>query len=387
MSKQKSLKLEELLSEGFSRKFATYYIEHAKAEFKKPLYDTDYISWAHSKGFFAESAYAYNLTEENVTQFLSDYDYYKVWPLNNWSRIWVNDKLTLKLMLSDPELKGFMPEYYYYSIDGTLKPLVDLPFCSECEKDLVPDFLKLLQEKGDFACKPCNGTASVGFVRLSYRNNAFYINNKESSEDDIRKFIKENTNFIYTEYIFPSKEFSVYSPKIHTLRIVIINEHGNDPQIIGGYLRLPNQNQTEANYTVFDGTNNELFNIFAEVDFQNGRYGKAKLIYCNSVIDTDVHPDTQVPIEGVIPGYDKLKEYIFFVASKFSNLEYMGFDIGITTNGFKCMEINTHPGIKYMQIFKPFYCDAYLKKYFEEKIMKINMLSAEEKLIRNDILR
>lgn len=387
MSMQKSLNLEELLAEGFSRKYATYYIKHAEAEFKNPLYDADYIRWAHSKGFLAESAYAYNLNEDNVRQFLSDYDYYKIWPLNNWSRIWVNDKLTLKLMLSDPELKGFMPEYYYYSIDSTLKPLSDLPICMKDSEDLVSDFFMLLRDKGDLACKPCNGTTSVGFARISYKNKKFFINNKEVSEDNIRSFIKENTNFIFTEYIIPSKEFSVYSPKIHTLRIVVINEHGNDPRIIGGYLRLPCNNQTEANYTVLDGTNNEMFNIFTEVDFQNGRYGNAKLTYSNNVMDAKAHPDTHVPMEGVIRDYEKLKEYVYFVARKFSNLEFIGFDIGITTNGFKCMEINTHPGIKYMQIFNPFFSDAYLKKYFEKKIMQIDMLTAEEKSIRNDILR
>lgn len=102
----------------FQRNLRKYYINLAEAEYSNPAYEAEYVDWAHSHGFLAESAYAYGLTDATIKDYLSDYDYYKIWPINNWSRIWVNDKLTLKLMLSDKELEGFMPKYYFYSVDG-----------------------------------------------------------------------------------------------------------------------------------------------------------------------------------------------------------------------------------------------------------------------------
>lgn len=32
----------------------------------------------------------------------------------------------------------------------------------------------------------------------------------------------------------------------------------------------------------------------------------------------------------------------------------MGFDIGVTDKGFKYMEINSHPEIDYLQMYRPF---------------------------------
>jgi hypothetical protein len=51
------------------------------------------------------------------------------------------------------------------------------------------------------------------------------------------------------------------------------------------------------------------------------------------------------------------------------------------------MEINSHSGIKYMQIFNPFLKDDYLRRYFLEKIEEINTLTVIEKRNRNMILR
>lgn len=357
MCSNKGIELEQLLEVGFSRKFATFYLDLAKAEYSNSQYEEEYVRWAHQKGFLAESAYAYGLNEDNYKQYLSDYDYYRIWPLNSWSRIWVNDKLTLKLMLSNPELDGFMPKYYYYSTNGTLKPLEDTPYYSE---DVFDDFLSLLCDVGEFACKPCNGSTSVGFVRISTEGGSYYINGDNVKRESIVEFVKNNPNYLFTEYIRPSKEFAVFSPKIHTLRVVVINKDGFNPKIVGGYLRLPNEGSGEANYTILDGHNNDNYNIFCEVDFSTGWYGNAKCVFCNHIKDTEIHPDTKVQIEGIINNYAQLKSMIEFVSRKFSNLEYLGFDIGITDNGFKCMEINTHPGIKYMQIFEPFYTNDFL---------------------------
>lgn len=73
----------------------------------------------------------YGLTEENFTEYLSDYDYYRIWPLNSWTRIWVNDKMTLKYMLANTDLGDVMPKYYYYMSQDGLRALVDNPYREE----------------------------------------------------------------------------------------------------------------------------------------------------------------------------------------------------------------------------------------------------------------
>lgn len=379
----KSVIIEDLLKDGFSKKFADFYLNAVINEKKSNCFDCEYTEWAHSHGFLAECAYSYSLDSNNVNDYLSDYDYYKIWPLNGWTRIWVNDKLTLKMMLAGSEYGDIMPKYYYYSTPSGLKALVDNPY----QKGKVEEFLQLLADVKEFACKPCNGTTAIGFVKMAFENGVYFINEKEVSKKEVADFIASHPNYVFTEYIHPSEQFCKYSDHIHTLRIVTLNVQGNNPQITGGYLRLPNKNNGEANYTVLDGTNTNKFNLFVELNAEKGEYGNAKKTFINRIESVERHPDTNEIIEGAIPNYDNLKQTILGIAQRFNTLEWLGFDIGVTNNGFKCMEINTHPGIKYMQIFRSLYADDITRDYFMRKIHEIDALSVEEKLIRNKIAR
>ena len=359
-----------------------WYSDTIKRENQEKCFDRAYLEWAHANGFYAESACSYNLSPENISDYLSDYDYLKVWPLNGWTRIWVNDKLTLKYMLANTEFDKLMPKYYYYSMPQGLRSLIDNPYKDATDEN----FIRLLSEKGVFACKPCNGTTAIGFVRLSYCDGFFTLNHQTVTEKDVLEFVHTHPNYVFTEYIRPSSNFARFSPLIHTLRLVTLNDNGKS-RIIGGYLRLPCENTGEANYTVLDGTDTGKFNIFAGVDFDSGEYGNAQKTFINRIEPCAIHPDTGVEIKGRIDNYEELKQTILSIANRFNTLEWLGFDIGVTDNGFKCMEINTHPGIKYMQIFKPFLTDDILKSYFAKKFGEIDKMSESEKNKRSLILR
>lgn len=344
------------------------------------MFDQEYVAWAHSHGFFADSAYAYQLSEDNIADYLSDY--YKIWPLNSWTRIWVNDKLTLKYLLANNEYADFMPRYYYMTPNG-LRPLIDNPI----QNTSIDSFIALLKEVGEFACKPCNGSLAVGFIRLAYENEQFICNGKAISESELRELVFTLPNYVFTEFIRPDETFAKYSPLIHTLRVVVLNEKGDSPFIAGGDLRLPNANTGDSNFVVINNENSDNYNIYCDVNWETGEICNAKKFYVNRTEDIQVHPDTQANISGVIENFEELKKKVLSIAQRFNTLEYLGFDIGMITKGFKCMEINTHPGIKYMQVFQPMLKNERLKTYFEGKIRAIDAMSDAEKKKRNSILR
>ena len=377
-----SVELSQLLKEGFSEKFGSYYAKLAEQEKQISCYDQKYVQWAHSHGFLAESAYAYELNESNYQNYLSDYDYYRIWPLNNWTKIWINDKLTLKYMLAGTEYDSFMPKYYYYNTPAGLKKCCDAP--NQDVNPTIEEFIQLLSDCGEFACKPNNGTTSIGFFRAYIDGECVVINGKHIPFAFVEDELKKYPNYLFTEFIRPSKEFALYSPSIHTLRLVTLNEAGNTPRIIGGYLRIPNRLSGDANYIVLSN-HEDQYNVFVEVDVDSGVYGNAKLTYIDRVVSTNVHPDSRVELCGVIPNYEELKETVLGIAKRFSTVEYMGFDIGVTEKGFRCMEINSHPGIKYMQIFKSLYSDPDTEQYFKGKIAAIEKLTDELKAKRNSI--
>lgn len=365
--KKYSVNIEDLLQDGFSRKFANYYLTLIEKENHNPYYDAEYVQWAHENGFLAENAYAYNLTPANMHLYLNDYEYYKAWPINNWTRLWVDDKMTLKQMLSTADCAQYMPLYYFYSyIDshGTFQ-LFSL-WNSPTKENTIDNFLRTLRDVGIFACKPCNGTASQGFFVLEYKNSKYYVNNDEVVENDISMFIQEHPNYLFTEFLSPSSTFASVYPTIHTIRVVVMNKDWQ-PKILGGYLRFSNHSAGVANYVIFDKYNSESLNVCVNIDFDNGTYGPGKLIYINRTEISYQHPDTKKSLSGILPEFDQLLDLIQRVCRKFSTIEYMGFDIGHTENGYKIMEINTHPGIKYMQIFNPLLENEKTKSFYMDK--------------------
>lgn len=375
----KSVNLQDLLNDGFSKKFATYYLNIRESELKNSVFEKDFVEWSYANGFTAESASIIGITDQNKHLYLTDYDYYKSWPLNSWSRIWINDKLTLKYALSCGKFDKYMPKYYFYTTNTCIKNLMD--------NDEKNDFLSTLKQVGIFACKPCNGTQSAGFYKLSYENGNFFINNKISTEKEIEDFINSHSNYVFTEYLEPSEQFEKYGKTIHTLRVIVLNTNGNNPKIVGGYLRLPCEESICSNYILHDGTNNDKYNLWVSVNFETGEYGDGVITYPNKSIKVDSHPSTGENLSGKIENFQEVINASLNISKWFSNLEWIGFDFGITTNGIKIMEINSHPGINIPQIYQPFYEDKDVKMYFESKLKSIDMLSENDKQIRNNILR
>ena len=375
-----SIELDQLLIDGFTRKFGAYYAQSAKREKQIALYNQDYVDWAHAHGFLAESAYAYGLNENNYKDYFSDYDYFRLFPLNDWTKIWINDKLTLKYMLVGTEYESFMPRYYYYNTFRGLRTCCDAP--NKDKAATAEDFIQLLSDCGEFACKPNNGSTSTGFFRAYLDGNNVVMNGQRIPFSQVEDELKKYPNYLFTEYIRPSAEFAAYSPAIHTIRIVIVNESGYDPRIIGGYFRIPNKLSGDANYIILSD-HADQYNVTVDLDFETGSYGNAKMIYLNRVQNTLVHPDSGAVIKGCVPNFDYLKETVLGIAKHFNTIEYMGFDIGVTEKGIRCMEINSHPGIKYMQIYRSLFSDPLTKEYYMKKKRAIDDMSCEEKNARN----
>ncbi len=375
--------LMRLLDEGFTKKFATFYLAGCKREEKVQFYDAEYREWAHSHGFWCEHAYLYGLDDSNVDTYLSDYDFYKVWPLNAWQRIWINDKLTLKLMLAEPELSDLMPKYYYYSSDLGLRPSYENPNKNDVSID---GFIRLLKEIGEFACKPCNGTASGGFYKLSF-GKGFFINDKKVSLLDVERFVLEHPNYVFTEYLHPAEEYGRISPLIHTMRVNVLNVDGGSPRLLRGYIRFADSGCEAANYFLFDGTDVNAHHVQVDVDLENGQWGNGVIVYPNRKEFIKVHPDSGIPLEGRIDNFGELKRLILKVVQKFNCIEFMGFDVCMSAHGFKIMEINSHPGIGNLQVYKSLLADMEFRSYISGKLSAIDLMTPEQRNERNAIAR
>ena len=65
-----STNINDLLQDGFTTKFAKYYLKQAEAYFKMNVFNKEYSGWALSRGFLADSACWYDLSEKNVDSYV-----------------------------------------------------------------------------------------------------------------------------------------------------------------------------------------------------------------------------------------------------------------------------------------------------------------------------
>ena len=375
--------LESMLEEGFTKRFASEYLGTLERERTSGLFDPDYLAWAHGLGFTAESACAYGLTEETAGDYLSDYDYARLWPLNGWQRIWINDKLTLNALVQGSDLERYVPSYFYYTQGDRL-----LPLCGSGYRPGLDGLLATLRERGEFACKPCNGSLAKGFHHLEWRDGSYLLDGDEVSAGGVGEFVGEHPNYVFTEYIRPEASLARINPLIHTIRALVLNPTGADPTPAMTYLRFGSQDGehgTGANYV--EPTTADICSFNVHVDVSTGAYGNGRLVYANRVEDAPAHPTSGVFAEGVVPRWDELLEMLRRLALKVGACEYLGFDACMTDRGPMIMEINSHTGIRYLHLFRPVFTDRVAGPYFREKIQRLDALSPEERASRNAIVR
>lgn len=390
--------MDALLKAGFAKKMANQYLNNLERERKSnseaQFIDPDLLEWAHAHGFYGETAVALQLTEDNYRDYLSDYDYCRVWPLNDWERFWINDKLTFAYMFAGTEFEKYIPESYFYVDANRILPLID----SHMDKSL-DGFIALLKEKGEFACKPCNGGWGMGFNKLSYEDGKFYVGNKEASEADVRAFVTENRNYLYTEFFHPAEEWAKINPVIHTLRILMLNEDGVNPRTMASYFRfavsddsgITKNDDSKSNFNLPRKPGLRLFNV--PFNPEDGTYGASTgkhsilLSYNAGRKDLDVHPDSGTYVDGKIKEWPELEQMLKDMAIRLAPVEWLGYDLCMTDKGPKLMEINSHSGCTYLQMFTPYRKHPVLSDYFERKLSAIDALTPEQIAARNGIPR
>lgn len=350
-----------LYEDGFTERMARAWEAAKDEERRSGMYGPEQLEREHGLGYLSGCAASYDAGKLESGAYLTDYDHFRLWPFNSWQRIWINDKLTLHYLLAGTRFASYLPEYFFYSTpEGELRATA--PERSDATLESV------LHERGDIACKPCNGTGSEGFFRLSYADGGYLVNGRAVEPEVIAGFAQEHPNYVFTEFLVPEASMRRIDPLIHTLRTLVVNHHGNDPFIAGTYLRFGMKEVAEktgaANYTYLRQLDDRDF--VCNVAVESGSFGDAKLVYATKVEDAPVHPDSGLAAEGTISCWPEIVELSLGIARHLPLLSVLGFDIGVTDAGPKIMEINSHPGVHYVQLFTPLMADPRFKAFIDE---------------------
>ncbi len=318
--------------------------------------------WAYRNGFLSYRLKQYGITKKNRKEFISDFEYKWLRHINGKHKEWMEDKITVKYIASD--FNQMFPEYYYhisYKNGATrIIPMMDCP--KEEYGTTFDDVIRLAKEKGELALKPDQGSHGDGFYRLTYKDDKFYLNFQEATEEEIISILADKNNqYLITEYIQMHPDFKkIYSGAVNTIRIIVFKKDGRTPQIGNCYMRFGSK-QTGAVDNLGAG------GMFAQLDVDTGFYHNAKIFVDNSIIDCPRHPDTNTLIEGYIPHWEQVKADVLKVAAAIPQLEFFGFDLAVTEDGIKFPEINRFPDYPRMEKYSRDTIDYLLYKLDKKK--------------------
>jgi len=105
--------------------------------------------------------------------------------------------------------------------------------------------------------------------------------------------------------------------------------------------------------------------LVAKVDIPTGRYYDAKRldgVNQGNLVNCPVHPDTGKLIEGVLPHWELAKKTVLDIAAELPQLEYLGFDVALTEDGVRVIEINRFPDFPRVDVLEPELIDYLLYK-------------------------
>ena len=313
--------------------------------------------WAWKRGFLSYRHYQYGLTPENYTYFLSDYDYHYVNRINNDYQKWINDKTTTRYIL-DP-FKEHVPGYYFSCFNRNGEPEVakmwDCPEHIECSYE---GMLALLRERKLLALKPSAGTHGDGFYCLSYEDDTYFVNGQAYQAEQLIDLIKNFTSFyLLTEYVQMHSELKkIYAKSVNTVRVMVVNREGYNPKIMQAYMRVGSSSTGYTDNVGYGG-------ICVMVRKETGELYQPETIKDHKFYDCPNHPDTGTPIAGFLPNWDYVCKRVLEISRYLGELEYLGFDIAITEDGFNLLEINIHQDLHKVATF-----DQEMLDYFHHKV-------------------
>lgn len=364
--------LEKIRDLGMDYKWAKMFVKKLRDDENAfPVAAEDQKRWALERGFYPGRIELYGLTESNYCNYVPDYQYFMLHPMNNHFLKWL-DKTTLKYVLNSNGCEDVMPDYYaYVENDGSYTYLMD------CPKDMTKNenfLIELLRKKGILAMKPNSGTSGgLGFIKLELRGNDIYENNKLIDQKCFIEIRDSMRNYIITEYAHQHHELTeIWSDSECTLRVIMCKNPRKD-------LYSPTEWSCAVSYARFGtsvnggASNLSSGGVGVGFDFETGRYNDFCIRYKRFTPDGQwllkQHPDTKAEWKTLgLPNWKYVREKINDICQHISSLDYLGLDIIITENGMKLCEINSHPAIDYEQIMcGPTLLNKNVRNFFENK--------------------
>lgn len=287
------------------------------------------------RGFTADQYVRYDLKNNDISDYISEFERWKSRRINGRYNVIMDDKLIF------PEFFGRyvnVPKNLAWIDKGNVYNLIGGQYTAS-------DLCTLLTKYKQLVAKPVYAQGSGRGVHLiSWTENGILVNGQKYSSDSLMAALTKLTNYVIVEYVWQHPYSAGLFPKsTNTIRLVSILDDGQ-ASLINAVHRIG----VDASIPVDNGTKGALV---AEIDMETGLLGRAKTFY--ETTSYTQHPETGAPIQDVqIPHWPQVKEKVLAVAHNFPYIPFMAWDIVITRDGFMVIEVNTSSGVNLFQMWR-----------------------------------
>lgn len=346
-------RLLQVINHDTSGLFSDYFLD----DLRSGEYSLKEIAWAFRKGFAPSTVRCLRICESNVGDYLSEKSYFAGHPYNRWSVLRVNDKLTYKYALA--KYDEYLPEYYFLlTKSGEMRKLPDCP-------EVTPDlggFISLLSMRGSLAVKRLGGCGGEGFYLVEKSQGGVHVNGRHV---DLSKWFSDlsrtSSEYVITAAVIQhSKYHSVWPSAVHCIRLQTATLDG-EAQLLFGFIRFGCAQSMHFTGHAFGGS------VFGDIDIEKGTIGALCRVEDGKIAEYSVHPDTGVSASGLIPNWNLISDKLLEMHRYLADLDYLGWDVAVTEDGFKVLEVNSLTGLRAVQYFRPALLDQRMKSFFMER--------------------
>lgn len=295
-------------------------------------------------------------------RYLSNEEYYAGHPYNGAYSSWIDDKLTLRYVLS--KYAEVFPGHYASFSNGTMRRLPDWP-------DEVPfsasigSISELLAFEGALAVKRLGGCGGEGFaaVRFDGKSGCALVNGKRVSLKGLGAELESlGGSCIVTAYVEQCRRYAeVWPSAAHCIRIQTVKEGGAPSRPLFNFIRWGCEGQRYATGHTAGGA------VFSCADFEGGFVERAYQFDGVAVRELSRHPDTGVDLVGEVPNWRLMVDKCLEMHDYLSELSYVGWDVVSTDDGFRVLEANSLSALAPVQLFEPVMETGRLREWFASR--------------------
>jgi len=335
----------------------------------------------YQHGFLSKSGVLYDFETHDPSTYLSDYQrFIRSSRINGHWNALIDNKLAFHRVLGEfpshrPSVYGLLKDGHFHLFDPDDRTVVSdggseleyqnqtAPDTSQPTMDPLEWFDANLSDGDQLVLKWFSGGGGNNVHFLERRDGSYLYDGTAKTDAELANIVVSLNDYLVCEFVEQADYADTLFPETtNTVRVLTMY----DEQTQDAFIPIAIHRIGTSDSVPVDNFSNG--GLSAEVDRETGQLSAGAEYPHDGAVDWhEKHPETGAQIEGTaIPGWDAIRERLLEIASTFSHLPYVGWDLVVTSKGeFKIIEANSYPGVASLQVHRPLLAEERTRRFYQ----------------------